>query len=702
MRAAESAQTVPEKEAMLRKALTLAVSDEENKEALNALAVLCRGIGLTDDAEHFEDEALAFSLARNFKHDVAYSRLPVGSDKSVVFSGSLSIIPDTPRNIAVSSAVVSDNSETCEFCLRSFCLSNCREKHSELIAFETTISSIVKFAEEHSGVKPQLLGLTIRELFKSDVPHLLAYLPLSTPDPQIASAAALLAPAFNGRLRESLIAKAIFGIRAQSLEMPIHSGGKVLLFIPRLDLFVRHSCAPNSECYLGTDGLLWSTSVSDDPPTADLSFGLISLPRAYRWRHFENLKGWDSCNCQRCGDRNGDSLIQGVNCFSCRDGICLYEADDEWKCGGCGILSVRPGKILAECVGVYEDIAGDKNALCLRANLTTLLDRINACLSPDHWLRFRVLSDLVDSLTLEPCPDLPRAELCGRQLLALLGGGIPAYSNRALLIDLTSKLVAPAALNASLLCPPGGATFMKSIEDAIVPLVGLITPPLPSAPWNRRVIELIKSHAELCIPIALQFHKESLAFHPALWKDLLLARLAKLAAAGDLPEFRRLFETNTPLLHGSVNWLFISNQKPLLCAAVEARQDGVVKELLMSYGADAMLTNYFGWSAIFSAVVANKLDQSSIEAQVRQGVILKQLIKSSGKEFLLTHRLDDISGGETLLHLVTQARIAKILLDSGADPRLKNRTGLTPIDVAVKTCNSEMIELYVTRGLLII
>jgi cytohesin len=81
------------------------------------------------------------------------------------------------------------------------------------------------------------------------------------------------------------------------------------------------------------------------------------------------------------------------------------------------------------------------------------------------------------------------------------------------------------------------------------------------------------------------------------------------------------------------------------------------------------------------------------------GGLLHEAVRSSNIRNVLNecnknpNGVNDIVGGLTALHLATEPRIARILLDNGASPEMTDGTGHTPAFHAVKLDNSEVLDV---------
>ena len=735
-------------EEVLLEALNVARGDAEKYKVLLALAEFLKPVRPRDSANYFTDAeeckppdevrtrdgfkkfsiysgSIVYSGDLDPLDDKRPSFLREGEDrlvKSKMFSGSVVFNDYDPKatSIPFTFGIVTGNDRLCGFCLHDtvanglwrrslFCSAACESRNGSLAEKEQQLAPLVRLAADSSGLEARLIQLAVRILVKAADPEdfMLKQIPANTAVSSAESlAAAILAPAWNREIKESIIAKILAGLKSIGLDVPIYTGGRVFGFIQNLKDFVTHSCEPNSEMYLGEDGNLWcwqrETLPEHTSPTADLTFDplIIALPRQFRWRRLLAVKGWDGCPCERCVDEGADDVIQSVICHVCK-GLTYFSQVDDWECAHCGVISVRPTRLTNEVVATYEDIKGELKPISQRARLEKLLEQLNEFFPPTHWLRLRVLLDLVKVLSQEPCPDPAKAELHARDAMVIIACGIPFYYSRPMQMELTVKLVAPIAMEKSLLMPPESIVLTRAIEDAILPLLVFTEPDLTSAPWSETIYGLIHKHTELLFPIATEiWSRDPLAFHPSLTKEIVVSVLAEKAKNGDIEGFKKCYDENIKLLHDNVDWLVMSTQRSLLCAAVEARQAEMVRELLTTFNSKVALRNHFGWTSLFSAAATFPVDEGSIEAQVSQGIILKLLMNIIGKDRVPYQQLRAVGGADTLLHVVSKPRIAKLLIDAGADPLAKNCHGQTAVDTAVINDRIELVEYYASRGLI--
>ncbi|MCH1911596.1 ankyrin repeat domain-containing protein [Leptospira noguchii] len=142
---------------------------------------------------------------------------------------------------------------------------------------------------------------------------------------------------------------------------------------------------------------------------------------------------------------------------------------------------------------------------------------------------------------------------------------------------------------------------------------------------------------------------------------------------------------------------------------------------LISQKADVFKKDYLGYTLLYKSVSAGRLDLLKMYIDLKLDVnepsnnsetplheasyrgydkIVKLLLEHGAKVNTLTVVIKQIppmsSGGHTPLHyavLSGKLNTAKILLKYGADKTIKNGDGETPLDIAKKKGNKELIEL---------
>ncbi|MBF0548424.1 MAG: ankyrin repeat domain-containing protein [Candidatus Riflebacteria bacterium] len=162
-------------------------------------------------------------------------------------------------------------------------------------------------------------------------------------------------------------------------------------------------------------------------------------------------------------------------------------------------------------------------------------------------------------------------------------------------------------------------------------------------------------------------------------------------------------------LHGAVND-YDDNNLPLLLAV----RDEKMTRFLLDHGATVDLPSIrFGETALMVATqtaVMNLLLErgADIQHHSRHGTVLTDAVDKklpTKVAFLLDHgarineQIED-DGSTALHHAVTQADTAlvRLLLERGADPTLKNDTGLNPYDLARTAKKPELTTLFKTGG----
>ncbi len=132
-----------------------------------------------------------------------------------------------------------------------------------------------------------------------------------------------------------------------------------------------------------------------------------------------------------------------------------------------------------------------------------------------------------------------------------------------------------------------------------------------------------------------------------------------------------------------------NGRTPLMIAAIdEELEEGVIDDLL-EFGADPNIQDNEGMTALMWAVVIK--DRSSsflINALIRTGgfrakgwktwCMIPEIYLAAKREIQLTN--------------------VKILLENGADVRIKNHEGMTPLSYAVTNFDDEIAEILIRAG----
>lgn len=149
------------------------------------------------------------------------------------------------------------------------------------------------------------------------------------------------------------------------------------------------------------------------------------------------------------------------------------------------------------------------------------------------------------------------------------------------------------------------------------------------------------------------------------------------AIRGNLKSVRAL------IAHGAdVNAVAHFNWTALMVAAVKGH-DGVV-DVLLDNGANANVADTYGWTPLMRAAYENRA--GTVRVFLRNG-------KAKLEEA-------DETGSTALHHAAAQGHveIARLLLDSGAQVDVRNREGLTPLDMAKRMEKEDCVRFLESRG----
>ncbi len=148
-------------------------------------------------------------------------------------------------------------------------------------------------------------------------------------------------------------------------------------------------------------------------------------------------------------------------------------------------------------------------------------------------------------------------------------------------------------------------------------------------------------------------------------------KLLEAVYSGDYKEVANVLKVGvSPNFYSVSNKVDLDEKTPLMLAAESSKNQGVlILELLIKYGADVNWVNKYGGNALIYAVSKNNMPAVSILLAAEEVDI----------------NLNENWGG-TALHWAAylgHEDIVHILLNRGANPKLKNQRKLTPTEVAL-------------------
>jgi ankyrin repeat protein len=125
---------------------------------------------------------------------------------------------------------------------------------------------------------------------------------------------------------------------------------------------------------------------------------------------------------------------------------------------------------------------------------------------------------------------------------------------------------------------------------------------------------------------------------------------------------------------------------PLLLAVQQLENEKVVEQLLL-HGADANITEGSGKNALLLAVYSNRKEYISI--LLSKGIDINS--RDEDGNTALHYPMYNVLRNKMFLPLSKD--ISGLLIGEGADPHIKNKEGKSPLDLATKSGENELIEL---------
>ena len=125
---------------------------------------------------------------------------------------------------------------------------------------------------------------------------------------------------------------------------------------------------------------------------------------------------------------------------------------------------------------------------------------------------------------------------------------------------------------------------------------------------------------------------------------------------------------------------------PLLLAVRQMENEEVIGQLLL-HGADANITDRTGKNALLLSVSSNRKEYIGIF--LSKGISIRS--QDEDGNTVLHYPMHNVLRNKMFLPLSKE--IAKILMDEGADPYIKNKEGKSPMDLAVESGEEELIDV---------
>ena len=594
--------------------------------------------------------------------------------------------------------------EICDFCFKSKCTDSCdflyNDVRTKLAGYDWhQIPTANGFQPEclHLATKIIIMGKSSQ--FSSDMSGIL----------EISNIVSHISKHFS--IDEHVLMRVTAIVRERAIPVAVTPWKFVLVIHPSLR--PTHSCCPNASAFITLEGkllIISSLETSEEPGiffSLNLTHELLypSLPFPKRSIAFKKRFDRD-CTCERCiseSSKPGNFSSIAVVCLSCEEGLCSPKTIDKWICDKCQVLSVKPGLLLRELESELEEIFRFEN-LEKRSKSLKLLKTVEIKLGSLHWMRGALLSELIDLYLSGDCSVIEIAEGYSKELLSFLTDTERVYiesngkTDEACLYMfnilrkcLLLQVIGPSAEQRALILPPVSSHLPAAVEDSLEPLLAY----QKHYPYALRmeITENLRNTSAKVLPIAVGIWKrEPHILKRSVRKVVVIKALSDCIANDDTEGFENIANNWKHVLGSSIDKILPDEDISLLAFAVRKRRLEIVRILINDYHVSTMFAGDTNWGAFHEIVSRTSSGRSpSIDDRVKETKILKELL--NGIELTEIKNIK-LHNDETLLHLVDDVRIARILVRVGCDINAVDTKGRTVSQAAKDRGNEDLVNYF--------